>query len=255
MIHQKAETGFSRAAEAYDRGRPTYPQEAIRYLIEELDLRPGRRLIDLGAGTGKLTRLLAPSGADILAVEPVEAMRERLRADLPGVDAIDGVAERVPVPDASADVVVVAQAFHWFDGPRALAECHRILRPDGWLALVWNERDERVAWVSELTRIMAPFEDGTPRVRSGRWREAFTGAPFEPLSQRTFANVQQGGPDMVCDRVASVSFIAALPEADRMRVIGQVRDLLATAPETRGRSVLELPYETHVYTTRPLPAA
>jgi len=250
-VHEKAATGFAKAAAAYDRGRPTYPPDAIRHLVERLDLRPGRRVLDVGAGTGKLTRLLVPSGAHLSAVEPVEAMRNRLRVDLPNVEVIEGVAEQVPVPDGSVDAVVIAQAFHWFDGPRALAECHRVLRRDGSLALVWNERVERIGWVRELTRIMEPFEDGTPRVRSGRWREAFGGAPFEPLARQTFAHVQRGGPEMVCDRIASVSFIAALPERDRERVIEQVRHLLATAPETRGQSVVELPYETHVYTTRP----
>lgn len=253
-VHEKAATGFAKDASAYERGRPTYPPDAIRHLVEALDLGPGTRVVDVGAGTGKLTRLLVPSGAHLIAVEPVEAMRDRLRVELPGVEALEGVAEQLPLPDQSVDAVVIAQAFHWFDGARALAECHRVLRPGGWLALVWNERDERIGWVSELTRIMAPFEDGTPRVRSGRWREAFIGAPFEPLAVRTFTNVQRGGPDMVCDRVASVSFIAALPEAERLRVIDRVRALLATAPETRGQAIVELPYETRVYTTRPLQA-
>ena len=133
-----AAEGFTVGADAYERGRPSYPPEAITLLTAELELGPGRRVLDLGAGTGKMTALLAATGADVVAIEPVAAMRERLVARLPGVEALEGTAEAIPLPRGSVDAVVVAQSFHWFEAPVALAEIARVLRPHGGLALVWG---------------------------------------------------------------------------------------------------------------------
>jgi ubiquinone/menaquinone biosynthesis C-methylase UbiE len=128
-VHQAAR-GFEQAADAYERARPTYPQAAVAWLCERLAVRRGRRVLDLAAGTGKLTRSLVAAGADVVAVEPIAAMRERLP---PEVEALDGTAEAIPLPGASVDAVTVAQAFHWFDAEPALAEIHRVLRPGGTL--------------------------------------------------------------------------------------------------------------------------
>ena len=141
-IHVAAATGFEAGADAYERARPTYPPDAVAFIVETLDLRPGRTVLELGAGTGKLTRLLVPSGARILALEPVEAMRAKLVESVPGVELVDGTAEAIRLPNGSVDAVVVAQAFHWFDAIRALSEIHRVLRPGGRVVLAWNRRDE-----------------------------------------------------------------------------------------------------------------
>ncbi len=126
-----AAEGVGRAADAYERGRPAYPVPAVAWLAEALGVAPGTVVVDLGAGTGKLTRMLAAYGATLVAVEPVAAMRAKLAASMPGMRALEGTAESMPLPDGSADAVTVGQAFHWFDGERALAEIHRVLRPHG----------------------------------------------------------------------------------------------------------------------------
>src|SRR5437588_5658396 len=114
-VHESARRGFERHADAYERGRPNYPAEATAWLVTKLGLGPGRTVVDVGAGTGKLTRALLPSGATVIAVEPVAAMRAVLKRELPTVQAMNGTAESLPLPDASADAIVVGQAFHWFD--------------------------------------------------------------------------------------------------------------------------------------------
>lgn len=249
-IHEKAAIGFTNAVEPYVRGRPDYPPAAVEFVIRSLNLAPGKIVLDVGAGTGKFTNLLLPSGATIIAVEPVEAMRRRLETDLPVLQVLDSSAEHLPVSDDSIDGIVVAQAFHWFDGRRALTEFQRVMRRRAKLALIWNVRDERLDWVRKLSSILGAFEEGTPRHHHGIWQECFEHSAFEPLILKTFRHVQRGAPEFVVDRVASVSFIAALPDADRGRVLEQVRELLAASPETRGKDTIELPYETRVYTTR-----
>jgi len=140
-IHDSAAVGFGRAGADYERGRPGYPPGAVQLLARELQIGPGRRVVDLAAGTGKLTRALKPYRASIVAVEPVAGMREQLVSAVPGIEPLDGTAERIPLPDASVDTVLVAQAFHWFDAPRAVVEIHRILRPGGGLGVIWNSWD------------------------------------------------------------------------------------------------------------------
>jgi len=149
-----AAAGFGAGAQDYERGRPSYPDDLVVWMAERLRIGAGSRVVDLAAGTGKLTRLLVPTGADLVAVEPVAAMREQLAAVVPGVPALDGTAESIPLAPASVDAVTVAQAFHWFDADAALAEIARVLRPGGALGLVWNERDVREPWVAELSKLI-----------------------------------------------------------------------------------------------------
>ena len=138
-VHPIAAAGFGASVNAYERGRPGYPSAAIRWLARRLPLKAGVTVVDLAAGTGKLSRPLVSTGARVIAIEPLEAMR---RAIGPGIEAREGTAEAIPLPDASVDAVSVGQAFHWFDGKLALAEMHRVLRPSGMLALLWT----RVGW-------------------------------------------------------------------------------------------------------------
>jgi SAM-dependent methyltransferase len=248
VIHRAAARGFARATEAYERGRPGYPPTAVRFLCDELGIRPGRRVLDLAAGTGKLTRLLVPSGAELVAVEPVDEMRAALAAGVADATVLAGTAESLPLADDSVDAVVAGSAFHWFRGDDALAEIHRVLRPGGSLGLLWNVRDESVPWVAELTAIMEPHRGGTPGYRSGAWRDAFERTQlFSPLEGAEFRHVHVLEPAAVEARVASVSFVAALPDAERARLLARVRELLATDPATRGRELVELPYRTDVF--------
>lgn len=247
-LHRAAATGFARAPEAYERGRPGYPAAAVERLASVLGLRRGVRVLDLAAGTGKLTRALAGTGAEVVAVEPVAEMRAALVSSLPFVEALEGAAEAIPLGAGAVDAVACGQAFHWFRGEEALAEIHRVLRPDCRLGLVWNVRDEDVPWVAELTALMEPYRGDAPRAGSGAWREAFERTRlFTPLEHAAFPHVHRLPPEDVVARVASVSFVAALPESERTAVLERVRALLASSPATRGRRDVELPYRTDVW--------
>jgi SAM-dependent methyltransferase len=247
-VHQAASQGFQVAADAYERARPGYPAEAIGTLVAALGIASGRKVLDLAAGTGKLTRDLTPTGAQVIAVEPVEAMREKLVGIEPPARVLAGTAQAIPLRDASVDAVTVAQAFHWFDTRPAIDEIHRVLRPGGKLALVWNVRDEVVGWVHGLTAIIEPHRGEAPTHRSGAWRRALDrSARFSSLQRHTFRYEQRLTPEEVVDRVASVSFIAALPPREYEIVAGQVRALLAHDPQTQGLAEIVLPYRTDVY--------
>lgn len=232
-IHAAAAVGFARGAEAYERGRPDYPPAALGPLALSTEL----VVLDLAAGTGKLTRPLAASGARVIAVEPVAEMRAALPVS---VEALDGTAESIPLADASVDLVTVAQAFHWFDGDAALPEIHRVLRAGGRLALVWNRRVEDAPVNTMLDAILDPHRKGAPTHRGEAWRAAFERTTlFGPLEEHVFANEQLLDADGLEARVASVSFIASLPEEERAAVIARARALAGDGP-------VRVPYRTEV---------
>jgi SAM-dependent methyltransferase len=243
-----ANEGYTRVTHTYVRGRPDFPPAALDWLRADLALGPGRKAIDLGAGTGKFTRLLVESGAEVTAVEPVAAMRERLARDLPSVNALDGTAQRIPLSDSCADAVICAQSFHWFASAESLLEIHRVLKPGGMLGLIWNIRDDSIPWVAGLTRIMSPYEGDAPRYYRGEWRHVFPARGFGELREKNFPHAHIGPPEQVIvDRVASVSFIAALDAATRRRVLDGVRGLIAATPELAGKSEVSVPYVTRAY--------
>jgi SAM-dependent methyltransferase len=254
-LHPMAAEGFSRGADSYGHGRPEFPPAALDWLRDDLGLHAGSAAVDLGAGTGKFTRLLMKTGARVVAIEPVAAMRNRLAANLPEVTALRGQAQHMPLPDASADAVICAQAFHWFASAASLAEIRRVLKPEGVLGLIWNVRDETVDWVAALTRIMAPYEGDAPRYDHGEWRQVFPAVGFDALRERSFALEHVGPPEQVIvERVASVSFIAALDASTRAQVLGEVRALIESTPSLAGRSPVAMPYVTRAYWCRCDPA-
>jgi MOSC domain-containing protein YiiM len=251
-VHESAAKGFSAGADAYERGRPAYSAEAVARLVEELRIGPGMRVLDLAAGTGKLTRQLAPTGAEIVAVEPIAEMRAKLEAALPDVEAVEGTAERIPLANHSVDAVVVGQGFHWFDSVRAVSEIRRVLRPTGAAGMIWQSRETSRPWLARLDEIIDRSDDGHPRFRTGAWRLGFDlTALFEPLREAAFETVHRGSHETMVDRVASISYIAAMPDERRATVLAEVRELLATDPDTAGRDVVELPYRARIFWTHP----
>lgn len=247
-IHHAAARGFSRQADAYARGRPDYPAELGNWLHDTLGLAAGKTAVDLGAGTGKFTRLLLSSGPSVVAVEPVDAMRGQLSSTLPEVRALSGSAESMPLADASVDAVVCAQAFHWFSTSAAIEEIRRVLRPGGWLGLIWNVRDESVPWVAALTDLITPYEGHTPRFSKGDWKKLFPAPGFGRLGVTHFRHIHTGPPEQVIvDRTMSVSFIAALPQSEQDAVRVRLHDLIASDPALRGRDQVTFPYSTEAY--------
>lgn len=249
--------GFERAADAYERGRPEYPAAAVRHLGRLFGLGTSTTVVDVGSGTGKFTRALTLLPSARVAVEPTAGMRTVFERTVPSVPVLDGTAEAIPLPDAFADAVVSAQAFHWFRVRPALKEIRRVLRPGGGLGLVWNTRDDRVGWSRQLTEIIErhgrakrPWRE---RTGGSYWtavlRPAFSrpGSGFTPLRYRAFRHFQDGTPAMFVDRALSVSRVAILPARERHEVAREVREMLATDPETRGRARIRLPYRTDVY--------
>lgn len=179
---------MSEVHEACDLARPSYPDDAVAWLIEKLGIKPGRQILDLAAGTGALTALLADVGADIVAVEPVASMRDRLRARLPGVPVLAGVPEALPLADQSVDAVVVARAFHWFDVRRAMDEIARVVRPGGCLGLIWNARDRSAEWVDQVWSVM-------DQAKRPAWRRE--ASSWSPWTEATFNHVHDSLPARV----------------------------------------------------------
>lgn len=244
-IHASAAQGYQVAADSYVQGRPDYPPAAIAWLREDLALKPGKTVLEVGAGTGKFIPTLRQSGARMLAVEPVTAMRAKLQAANPDVEALDGTAEAIPLPDASVDAIICAQAFHWFASQESLAEFRRVLTPGGRLGLIWNVRDESVEWVAALTAITDKFENHTPRFRTGAWRRVFPADGFIDHSERHATNLHVGSPeDVIVGRTLSTSFIAALPDAQKQQVAADVRALIAHTPALAGKTQVAFPYAT-----------
>ncbi|WP_407555359.1 class I SAM-dependent methyltransferase [Streptomyces sp. Pv4-95] len=224
---------FGAAADAYERGRPPYPPEAVAWLVPE----DARTMVDLGAGTGKLTRALRAPGREVVAVEPSVGMREQFSQVLPDVQVLEGAGESIPLPDTSVDAVVCAQAWHWVDPERAVPEVARVLRPGGRLGLVWNCRDVSVPWVAELDRIL---RDCAAAPREGRQVDC-VGAPFGPVERQDFRWSHPMTPGAVMDMVASRSYVITLEPTTRHELLGRVRALLDA------KRPMEMPYVTECY--------
>ena len=195
----------------------------MAYLVARLGLAPGRTVVDLAAGTGKLTRLLVPSGARVLAVEPLPEMRELLVQAAPSVEVLDATAESLPLADSSVDAVTVAQAFHWFDAEAALAEIARIVRPGGAAALVWNVRDLEDPMQARFHALLLPYRGDTPNEHDRPWLDAVaSSASFGQMEEWSVPWVAYYTRDELADRFASISFVAQLPEEERARLLAQV---------------------------------
>lgn len=231
---------FGPAADLYDAIRPTYPPEALTWA---LGAEP-KRVVDLGAGTGILTRVLVRLGHDVVPVEPDAAMRAKLAATTPGVEPLEGRAESVPVPDGSVDAVVAGQAYHWFDQEPTHREVARVLAPGGVFAPIWNVRDHEVPWVRELTRIADDVRESDGGVSNGEIEHDF-GPEFTPIERARFRHEVPLDADRLVMLVASRSYYLTAPPDKQVAVEAAVRELAATLPET-----FAMPYVTVVYRAR-----
>lgn len=248
QVHHSAAAGYKTGADTYVRGRPDYPPQVADWLTGTLGLNADKAVVDLGAGTGKFTGRLVATGAQVIAVEPVAQMLEKLSEAFPNVLAVSGTAMDLPLPDASVDVVICAQAFHWFASTEALTEIARVLKPGGKLGLVWNLRDARASWVPKLDAIVNALEGDTPRYYTGAWRQAFPHPAFGPLQEQRYSHGHTGSPeDVIFNRVRSTSFVAALPAEERAKVDEQIRAMIAREPDLRGREVVTVPYVTTAF--------
>jgi len=231
-------SSFAEVAGSYERGRPSYPEDAVRWLVGDDPL----DVVDLGAGTGKLTGVLVALGHRVTAIEPLPEMLELLPAAAPGAKAVLGNAEVIPLPDAYADVATAAQAFHWFDHEIALLEIARILRPDGRLGLVWNIRDDSEAWVKELSTLIGSESVTLPDVTEPLTQSGL----FEPVEKESFRFTQVLDRTTLLDLVVSRSYCAKLPPAERQPILDDVERLF---DEHAVDGSIELPYVTECYRT------
>jgi len=250
-IHPEAAVGFARGADDYERTRPSYPADAVAHLVSSFDIRAGATVVDVAAGTGKLTRLLLPTGARVIAVEPVAEMRSYLASTSPDAEVLEGVAEHLPVADGTADAITVAQAIHWFDRPAALASFARVLRPGGGLGIINNERLRGHGWMAEADDLMEAYRGGTPQHYDGVWQEAFAATSlFGPLEEAEFDNPQVLSPDSFIARLRSVSYVGALDRVTQDALLTSVAKLLASHPDTAGKTELLVPQSTRVWICR-----
>ena len=250
MVDPRAASGFGGGADAYERGRPSYPPDEVAALARRFELGPGSTALDLAAGTGKLTRLLAPLAGRVIAVDPSAAMLAELRAQLPGVDARTGTGEAIPLEDATVDAVFIAEAFHWFGTAGACTEIARVLRPGGGLALLWNRErwtDVDLPWRRRLRGLVSPYRKaaGEFPAEGERWKTAVRESGlFAPLSETEADHIHRVSAEDFVALVRSWSSIANVPEPERTSVLAQVRELAAP------HASLTLRYRTEIYWTR-----
>ncbi|MCF2530321.1 class I SAM-dependent methyltransferase [Yinghuangia soli] len=252
-------SSFGSAAAAYAEHRPDYAPDAVRWALDPAPRSgPVLRVLDLGAGTGKLTAVLAASGVDVVAVEPDPAMRAELSRELPDVRALAGNAENIPLPDGSVDAVVAGNAMHWFDMAAAGPEIARVLVPGGILSGLWNVLDDRVTWITGLARVAGSAAVG-PRDTVGAWRAATadlylprTGAArFGAAEQNEFAHRQQRTADSLVAALATRAGMLVMPDAERRSALARIRAYLAAREETADGE-FTLPMATGVLRTRRL---
>jgi SAM-dependent methyltransferase len=220
-------SSFGAAAAAYAEHRPDYAQAAVRWALEPA---PGLRVLDLGAGTGKLTATLVAVGAEVIAVEPDPAMLTELRRALPAVRALPGSAEAMPLPDASVDVVLAGNAMHWFDMTVAGPEIARVLVPGGILAGLWNVTDDRADWVAGLARVSGSAAIG-PRDTPSGWRAATAeahllnpgvAARFGSAEQAEFPHGQRRTADSLVATLATRAGMLVMPDQERQATLGRI---------------------------------
>lgn len=232
---------FNDAADTYERVRPSYPDVVADIILENAP----SSVLDLGAGTGKFTRLLVGRVPTVIAVDPAPSMLDELSRMLPSVDARVGTAEQLPVDDNSVDLVVCAQAWHWVDRDRATPELARVLRPGGEVALVWNSRDRSAAWVDALADLFPSAHGGWTLAEIVR-----LGHPFTDPEEQIVEWSETIDADGLCALVSTWSQFLVLDELGRAEMLDRVRQLTRTHPDLVGRESWPNPYRTHLFRSR-----
>lgn len=248
-LHPTAAKGFGTAAELYQQTRPSYPQEIISWLRNDLNLGTHAKVVDLAAGTGKFTSYIKQVTSDIIAIEPVEQMQQQFLAIHPDIAIQTAYSHQLPLGTASYDAVLCAQAFHWFSNAETLQEVHRVLKPEGHFGLIWNQRDTSTDWVQAIAELIAPFEKDTPRYHSGQWKHAFQQQNWFKLdSEHHFIHPHIGTVEQVVSkRILSSSFIAALPTEQQQQLKLQIEDIVFHAVSKQPQDEIAFPYVTYAY--------
>jgi ubiquinone/menaquinone biosynthesis C-methylase UbiE len=239
--HEENAASFDRAADAYERGRPEYPADAVDWLLPA----GAKIVLDLGAGTGKLTRALTARGLDVVAVDPSPNMLDQLREAVPEAIVREGTAEEIPLADASVDAILVAQAWHWVDQDLALPSVARVLKPGGTLGLVWNIRDERTPWVARLTEVMHQAT-AEQFIESGRIQQG----PFGEIERASFEWSRPFSRPEILDLLRSRSYFITASAEEQDRIIVGLNQLLDTDPDVGGQTTWTMPYVTHAFRMR-----
>ncbi|KAI9267868.1 S-adenosyl-L-methionine-dependent methyltransferase [Sporodiniella umbellata] len=230
--HPVALSGFQNQTFAYAKARPSYPKKSLERIANLLSAKEPKKILDLGAGTGIMTELLVKEGFDVTAVEPVQGMRDRLCELLPQIQVIEGNSWSIPIESESQDAVVLAQCFHWFSDEKSLEEIHRILKPNGYMFLIWNmESKERAKWVADLRNEYEQYDLSVPQYRHGKWKNAFETEKVRslyglPLQYERFENDSPAIRSNIWKRILSKSYIAVLSQEEQKKVQQNVNRIL-----------------------------
>ncbi|MGE8556861.1 MAG: class I SAM-dependent methyltransferase [Acinetobacter sp.] len=249
-LHPAAQKGFSSAAELYQQVRPSYPQDIVSWLRDQLQLSEQSQVIDLGSGTGKFLPYLKQLTSHITAIEPIQAMLAQLQQAYPDIETLQASSEYLPLPAHSIDAVLCAQSFHWFANLETLTQIHQVLKPSGHLVLIWNQRDVQVDWVKALADCIQPLEGNTPRYHSGEWKKVFEQQALFQLEQiQTFQQQQHVGTveQVVSKRLLSTSFIAAMSEQEQQQLKAEFEQIVLKYTGKHPQDEIAFPYVTYAY--------
>ena len=248
-LHPAVQKGFTLGAELYQQVRPNYPSEVTIWLQDRLHLDNTKIVIDLGSGTGKFLPYLLQTQANIIAVEPVPAMIQQLQEKYPAVQCLQALSDQLPLKDQSVNAITCAQSFHWFSNIETLTEMHRVLAPEGYLGLIWNQRDITVDWVKAIADEIAPLEGDTPRYHSEKWKQVFENQQlFKFIGLEQFQLKHHGTVEQVVSkRLLSTSFIAAMSEAEQQRLKVRLEQIVFDYTGLTAQDEIDFPYTTFAY--------